>query len=70
MIGNNEIEENIFVPEMVNPGREIPVLLLLALLFLAMSGVAQSEAVSFEPPGQLVDVKIIKGDKLKGTDLF
>jgi pimeloyl-ACP methyl ester carboxylesterase len=56
MIGSNEIEENLLVPEMVNPGREISFLLLLALLFLTMSGVARSEAVSFEPPGQLVDV--------------
>jgi pimeloyl-ACP methyl ester carboxylesterase len=56
MIGNNEIEVKLFVPEMVNPGREISFLLLLALLFLTMSGVARSEAVSFEPPGQLVDV--------------
>ncbi len=56
MIGSNEIEENLLVPEMVNPGREISFLLLLALLFLTMPGVARSEAVSFEPPGQLVDV--------------
>jgi pimeloyl-ACP methyl ester carboxylesterase len=56
MIGNNETEEKLFVPEMIVPGREIPVLLLLAFLFLTLSSVAKSEEVSFEPPGQLIDV--------------
>lgn len=56
MIGSNEIEEKLIVPEINVPGRVIPALLLLALLFLTMSGVARSEAVGFEPPGELIDV--------------
>jgi len=56
MIGNNETEEKLFVLDLIVPDREMPVLLLLAFLFLTMSTVAQSEEVSFEPPGQLIDV--------------
>ncbi len=56
MIGSNEIGEKLIDPGIAIPGRVIPVLLLLALLSLTMSAVARSEAVSFEPPGQLIDV--------------
>lgn len=56
MIEHNEIEERLIVQEMNVLDRVIPVLLLLVLLFLTIPGVAQSEAVSFEPPGQLIDV--------------
>ena len=55
-IEKRKIEEKLFVPEILIPGRGIPVLLLLAFLFLTLSGVARAEAVSLEPPGQLIDV--------------
>ena len=56
MIERNEIEERLIVPEMFIPGSVIPVLMLLTSLFLTIPGVAQSETISIDPPGQLIDV--------------
>jgi pimeloyl-ACP methyl ester carboxylesterase len=61
MIGRTGIEkgenqEKLIVPGMIFPGRVVAALLFLTLLFLILPGVARSEAVSLEPPGQLIDV--------------